>query len=324
MEGSPQRQVSAAEAAAIEAEEARQAKQASRRAVAERILAQRSAEAARARVAAVSSARARAAMTAKALSDRQQMERDFQAAMLALEREASAMRAARGKASRARCDEPSCANQTADASPPRAADERRQQDGDGRHGRNGGHATSSATSNARGGEAHESSPYDRRSRREHETERSASESKAADAARRAFAARRAQERRADERAEARFRAFEQAAAQRQQAQFGRRASLPRQVAAGYAHLKRGGEAAMLPADALDALTTEELALHALRHQGCAHRCLGLAPNAPAAAVRKRFLMLARRLHPDKTEHSAASKAFAAIEAAFRDMQQSLA
>ena len=78
---------------------------------------------------------------------------------------------------------------------------------------------------------------------------------------------------------------------------------------------------MLPGDDLDTLPTEVLALHALRHQGCPHRCLGVAPNAQPPVVRKRFLLLARRLHPDKTDHPAAAKAFAAIEAAFRDMQE---
>ena len=81
------------------------------------------------------------------------------------------------------------------------------------------------------------------------------------------------------------------------------------------------EAALLPiGEDLDSLSTDVLAQHTLRHQGCPHRCLGLAPNARAQVVRKRYLALARRLHPDKTEHPQAAKAFAAVEAAARGME----
>ena len=68
---------------------------------------------------------------------------------------------------------------------------------------------------------------------------------------------------------------------------------------------RAVEAALLHCNDVDAKPTDALIAHALRHQGCPHRCLGVAPNCQAAAVRKRFLSLARRLHPDKTDHPSA-------------------
>ena len=48
------------------------------------------------------------------------------------------------------------------------------------------------------------------------------------------------------------------------------------------------------------------------------RCLGLDPGAPQGVVRKRYLMLALRLHPDKATHPCAHEAFAALECAYRD------
>ena len=48
------------------------------------------------------------------------------------------------------------------------------------------------------------------------------------------------------------------------------------------------------------------------------RCLGLEPGAPQGVVRKRYLMLALRLHPDKATHPRAHEAFAALECAYRD------
>lgn len=74
------------------------------------------------------------------------------------------------------------------------------------------------------------------------------------------------------------------------------------------------EAAKIGDEQVLALPVDTLVLHMLRHQGCAHRCLGVPPNAP-----KRYLALARRLHPDKTDHPSAAQAFAALEAAFHGM-----
>lgn len=79
------------------------------------------------------------------------------------------------------------------------------------------------------------------------------------------------------------------------------------------------EAAKIGDEQVLALPIDTLVLHMLRHQGCAHRCLGVTPNAPAQTVRKRYLALARRLHPDKTDHPSAAQAFAALEAAFHGM-----
>ncbi|KAL3923770.1 MAG: hypothetical protein SGPRY_004121 [Prymnesium sp.] len=80
------------------------------------------------------------------------------------------------------------------------------------------------------------------------------------------------------------------------------------------------EAPVLPScEEIEDVPIDDLATHVLRHQGCPHRCLGLAPNARVQAVRKRYLALARRLHPDKSDHPNAALAFAAIEAAFRGM-----
>ena len=56
---------------------------------------------------------------------------------------------------------------------------------------------------------------------------------------------------------------------------------------------------------------------ALRSSSCARRRLGLAPSAVREAARKRYLRLARRLHPDKVDHPRAAEAFATVEAAWR-------
>ena len=68
------------------------------------------------------------------------------------------------------------------------------------------------------------------------------------------------------------------------------------------------------------LPIDALVPHVLRHRECAHRCLGLPPNARPKAVRKQYLCLARRLHPDKSDHPSAAQAFAAIDDAFRSMR----
>lgn len=47
------------------------------------------------------------------------------------------------------------------------------------------------------------------------------------------------------------------------------------------------------------------------------RILGLEPGASRLVVRKRFLALALRLHPDKTSHPRAREAFGVMEQAFR-------
>ena len=60
---------------------------------------------------------------------------------------------------------------------------------------------------------------------------------------------------------------------------------------------------------------------ALRKGSCARRCLGLDLFASRDAARKRYLSLARRLHPDKVDHPRAAEAFAAVEAAWRRIDE---
>ena len=127
-------------------------------------------------------------------------------------------------------------------------------------------------------------------------------------------------RRTDEaRAEERRRAFERDAYARRSTRT-RGYSGAADHAASYRHVD---EAALLPVDGnlVETMPTAALAAYTLRHQGCPHRCLGVAPNAKVATVRKRYLALARRLHPDKTDEPSATQAFEAIESAFRAMQQ---
>eukprot|EP00966_Prymnesium_polylepis_P267814 6186848-Prymnesium_polylepis.1 len=57
------------------------------------------------------------------------------------------------------------------------------------------------------------------------------------------------------------------------------------------------------------------ALAASQPGGCPYKCFGLLPGAPSDKVRKRYLALALRLHPDKLQHPMASEAFAAVERA---------
>ena len=72
----------------------------------------------------------------------------------------------------------------------------------------------------------------------------------------------------------------------------------------------------------DATPSDELVQQVLRDQDCPHRCLGVAPGAPAELVRKRYLALALRLHPDKLAHEQARQAFASVESAYTPLSQS--
>jgi hypothetical protein len=60
----------------------------------------------------------------------------------------------------------------------------------------------------------------------------------------------------------------------------------------------------------------ELVAQVLRDRADPSRCLGLPPDAPAERVRKRYLQLAKRLHPDKSIDARAPEAFAALEHAY--------
>ena len=62
-------------------------------------------------------------------------------------------------------------------------------------------------------------------------------------------------------------------------------------------------------------STDELVQQVLGN-GCAFRCLGLERGASQESVRKRYLALALRLHPDKIQHPQAHEAFAALEPAY--------
>ena len=64
-------------------------------------------------------------------------------------------------------------------------------------------------------------------------------------------------------------------------------------------------------DPLDALIEQ-----VLTRSSCPFQVLGLEPSASAAAVRKRYLRLALKLHPDKAAHVRAAEAFAALEHAY--------
>ena len=65
-------------------------------------------------------------------------------------------------------------------------------------------------------------------------------------------------------------------------------------------------------------STDELIQQVLRGggSGCPFRCLGLERSASQEGVRKRYLALALRLHPDKIQHTQAHEAFAALEPAY--------
>jgi hypothetical protein len=65
-----------------------------------------------------------------------------------------------------------------------------------------------------------------------------------------------------------------------------------------------------------------LVAHVLKFKASPHACLGMAPGEGREAIRKRFLHLCLRLHPDKSAHPEAQGAFAAVEAAFRAWERS--
>ena len=73
-----------------------------------------------------------------------------------------------------------------------------------------------------------------------------------------------------------------------------------------------------PAAAAEPATgsTDALVQQVLRRGGCPFRCLGLERGTSQEGVRKRYLALALRLHPDKAQHPQADEAFAALEGAY--------
>lgn len=58
----------------------------------------------------------------------------------------------------------------------------------------------------------------------------------------------------------------------------------------------------------------------LLHKHNPPHCLGLRHNTSSAVVRRRYLQLALRLHPDKSDHVRASEAFTAIDDAFKSLR----
>ena len=268
------------------AAEAKLRKKAARMAAAAELQKARTDHALRSRAHAISAAAERARIEAKEAEERRQIERSFQKQRLAREREQAEVRAARDrKAARARFEQAK-KRAVMEEEFERAERELRNE--------------------------HERARRERESQIEAEIRRAAAAEPRPAAEAQKGAARHSW---TDSRAEERFRTFEQDAAKRKY----------RDCHPGLSPLF-GHTAPALPSappllgSEIEHAATEVLALHALRHQGCPHRVLGLAPNAKTAAVRKRYLALALRLHPDKTDHPSAASAFSAIEAAFRAMQ----
>ena len=82
---------------------------------------------------------------------------------------------------------------------------------------------------------------------------------------------------------------------------------------------RGDPIAADPA-AFEALPLVQLVPRVLSRRHDPRGCLGLDAAASAGAVRKRYLHLALRLHPDKAKHPQAPEAFTAIEAAWQKLR----
>lgn len=76
-----------------------------------------------------------------------------------------------------------------------------------------------------------------------------------------------------------------------------------------------------PCSSIDDMALSELVQTVLREAPvCSYRCLGLSPGTPLGDARKRYLMLAKRLHPDKAAHADAARAFHAVDAAYHQLQ----
>ena len=94
------------------------------------------------------------------------------------------------------------------------------------------------------------------------------------------------------------------------------------VCAGAATAASFGAAIPPAADpaAFEALPLVQLVPRVLSRRHDPRGCLGLDAAASAGAVRKRYLHLALRLHPDKAKHPQAPEAFTAIEAAWQKLR----
>jgi hypothetical protein len=98
------------------------------------------------------------------------------------------------------------------------------------------------------------------------------------------------------------------------------AEAQRQRKQGGAHRPAAAASGASPAPAAAAEpatgSTDALVQQVLRRGGCPFRCLGLERGTSQEGVRKRYLALALRLHPDKAQHPQADEAFAALEGAY--------
>ena len=76
----------------------------------------------------------------------------------------------------------------------------------------------------------------------------------------------------------------------------------------------------LTASELDAMPLGGLVERVLKHKHSPLACLGLPPTTAPPAVRRRYLQLALRLHPDKADHAQAREAFTAVDTSFRHLR----
>ncbi|KAL3906656.1 MAG: hypothetical protein SGPRY_010469 [Prymnesium sp.] len=81
------------------------------------------------------------------------------------------------------------------------------------------------------------------------------------------------------------------------------------------------EALAVAAAAAGEPSIDALIEQVLRHQSTPHLVLGVAADAPVAAVRKRYLHLLMRLHPTKQPHAQANEAFNVVEHAYENFRK---
>ena len=77
----------------------------------------------------------------------------------------------------------------------------------------------------------------------------------------------------------------------------------------------------LSADAMLSVEVGQLVEHTLRYRLKPYHCIGVLQHQPMqpTELRKRYLQLARRLHPDKNGHPQAQEAFRVMCEAFRQV-----
>ena len=82
---------------------------------------------------------------------------------------------------------------------------------------------------------------------------------------------------------------------------------------GYRGLESLMSMPLLPSVGIEQMPIHTLIQHVLRFQSCPFKCLGIQTGLGVETARKRYRLLARRLHPDKCEHANAGRAFRAIQ-----------